>query len=131
MVLAELAAFLETAGIGTRGVNLFYGQDVDTVDNAVWLLEYTGAAPDPKLGQGTVDEESPRVQINVRNLGYDAGRAKAEAIMVALVSIASGTLLSGTRYLSVLPTSQPSVLSRDKNDRWRFVLNVIAMKELS
>jgi hypothetical protein len=126
-MLTEIATYLETAGCGTVGVDLFLGDLPDAPVAAASLVEYGGLPPQRTFG--TVAWEQPRVQVLVRDAAYFAARERAERIYRALVAVAN-TTLSGTRYFSVTATP-PSILERDEHDRPILTIRANVTKALS
>lgn len=130
MLLDELAAYMQTNGIGTPGTDLFEGTLPDSPDAAVTLYEYGGLAPTHTIGGGAAKFERPRVQVLARATTYSAARSKIEAVYKLLDQLA-GVTLSSVRYLRVEAVSSPLFLERDANNRVKMVCNFQVHKELS
>ncbi len=122
MLLPELGTYLQTAGIGTLGTDLFLGELPANPDNCVAILEYGGMAPEHDLGTTALRYEFPRVQVVVRNTSYATGRLKAQDILGDMAAVANETLTS-VYYLEAAPLQSPFLLERDDNDRWVFACN--------
>lgn len=132
MVLSDLTAYLETQGIGTRSVNLFYGILPDTPDACVTLFEYGGAANEPDTGGTTNRVEFPRVQALCRGVkdDYDGPRQKIQDVVVAFTRIAN-QVLYGVHYKAVAALQPPGKLRQDNNFRFEFTCNFEVTKGFS
>jgi hypothetical protein len=126
-MLTEIATYLQTAGCGTVGVDLFLGDLPDTPETCVALVEYGGLPPQRTFG--AVAWEQQRVQIWIRSATYLTAREWAERIYRALLAIAN-TTLSGTLYFSAVPTP-PAILERDEHERPILAIRVRVTKALS
>jgi hypothetical protein len=127
MVLAELAAYLEAQGLGTRTVNLFYGIMPPDPDALITMFEYGGLSSEPDTGAGggtAIRIEHPRVQVVCRGIrdDYDGPRLKAQQVVAAFARIGNQTL-SGIHYTIVAPLQPPFKLRMDDNHRYEFVCN--------
>jgi hypothetical protein len=130
MLLSEIASYLEASGVGTRAEDLFAGEiPIDAPAFAIGLLE-TGGGP-PRFVHERNDRrvESPGLQVRVRGPDYEPAREKIEAIVQALTF--RHRVLSGVRYLSLVPTQSPFNLGRDGNERHVLVCNFEVSKEPS
>lgn len=128
MFLSEIAHFLEVAGHGTRGADLFAGEiPAGAPALAVGLLEPPGAPPQFVHNQNAPIVESPGLQVRVRGPDYEAVRSKAQAIADALTF--RNRVLDGVLYLSVLPTQTPFDLGRDGNERHIVICNFEVTKQ--
>ncbi len=130
MLLPELGTYLQTAGIGTLGTDLFLGLLPPTPDNCVVIAEYGGMAPEHNQGTLTLRYEFPRVQVLVRNTSYATGMLKARDIMGDMAAAADSTM-SGVVYHSVDALQSPFFLQRDDNNRWVFACNYQVFKAVS
>ncbi len=126
IMLAEIAAMLQTGGIGTLGATTGWTIRVaeipDTPNTCVTLYEYAGM-PSDHTHDGTRDV-MPGLQVRVRGdrNGYIAARDKAEAISVLLDGIGNTTI--GTHvYKYIFSTQQPSFMGLDENQRPMWVQN--------
>lgn len=129
MLLPELATYLQSAGIGTLGTDLFYGRVPASPDVCTVLMEYGGLPIEPDLGTPTIRLEFPRVQVLTRGLkdDYDTPRLKAQAVLVALTAIVNQSL-SGVAYKVAAALQSPFFLRRDQNDRVEIACNYQVMK---
>ena len=130
MVLDEIASYLQAAGVGTVGTDIFVGRMPDTPGACLGLHEYAGAAPSFAHDGEQPLFESPRVQVRVRGATYTTGRQMIEAAYNALNRVKNQNV-GGVRYMRIAPLQQPFYLQRDGNERPEFVFNVEAKKALS
>ncbi len=132
MLLAEMADYLSTNGIGTQGTDLFYGFMPDTPNTAVALYETGGLsaahgmAPSPGLAKA----ERPRLQVVARSTDYDVARLKIDAVWKLLDGLGD-VVISGTRYLGVYAVSSPYPMGRDAEGRAFLTCNFDVTKSLS
>ena len=130
MLLSEIALHLELSGVGVRGTDLFAGEiPANAPPHAIGLLETGGGAPVFVHNQNRRIAETPGFQVRVRDPDYEAARQKIEAIAESLTF--RDRVLSGVRYLSVLPTQSPLDLGRDGNEHHLLVCNFDVIKEPS
>ena len=118
MLLDEIAAYLESHNIGTRGTDLFTGFLPDTPNAVVVLYENPGMAPS-RSHSSNPTLEHPQLGVWARGTpdgDYVAPRQKAQDAYNALVLIRNQTL-SATLYLDVMPMQQPFLIERDDNQR--------------
>lgn len=128
MVLDQLATYLQAAGCGTPGTNLFYPEMPDSPDLCLQLVTFPSEPQEMVLGSRTVHLENMRLQAIQRAATFDAGWNAIKAVEAALVLIVN-TTLSGVRYLSVSSGREPSPVGRDENQRWLFTADFDVMKE--
>lgn len=124
MLLDDVAAYLQTQGIGTIGTDIFKGAMPDQPDNCICLYEYAGSPPDLHW-----NGEYPGLQVMARNTSYAAGRTKIETIRTKLHGLTEQTL-GTTRYLLIKANQSPESLGRDENNRQEFVINFTIIKEV-
>ena len=130
MVLDEIASYLQSAGLGEIGQDLFVGARPDTPDVCTTILERPSVQ-----GLSTHDnllaQERPRLQFVCRGSADDlvGPRHQAEAIYRSLALIVNQTL-SNTRYLIVIP-SPPFPIGRDANSRYLICVNAEVTKNPS
>ena len=130
MLLSEIALYLENHGVGVRAENLFAGEiPIGAPGLAIGLLE-TGGGPPPFVhDRNDRLVETPGLQVRVRGTRYEEARQKMEDVITVLTF--RRQMISGVRYLSVLPTQSPIDLGRDGNDRHLLVCNFDVSKEPS
>jgi len=131
MLLSEIALYLEMQGVAVRGQNVWAGEIPVNApsDIAIALYETGGGPPLFVHNQNQRRVESAGVQAIVRATDYEVGRAKAEEIVRALTF--RDRILSGVRYLSMVPVQSPIDIGRDGNERHRLSVNFDVMKEPS
>jgi len=138
MLLPDVAAYLETAGVGTvvttwtgtgTGSDIFTGQMPADCDEGLLLSEFGGAPPEFDLGDAGVHYERPLFQVYCRHTVRVTGRALIEAAYVALASVVNQTLGS-TKYLRIEPIGQPAQVNppQDAQGRWEWFANFHAEK---
>ncbi len=130
MLLPELGTYLQTAGIGTLGTDLFLGLLPPTPDNCVCIAEYGGMAPEHDMGTLALRYEFPRVQVLVRNTSYATGMLKARDIMGDMAAVANSTM-SGVNYFGIDAIQSPFFLNKDDNGRWVCACNYQVFKGVS
>lgn len=139
-LLDELASYLGAAGVGVVGTSIFQGMLPDstgaTADPIIGLIEYAAGPVERThaLGVASVLAERPRVQALVRGTSYATTRAKAQAIVAAFDWLGRTTLTAssggaGTTYAQIEVLQRPPLaLGRDANARWRFAVNLEAVR---
>ena len=134
MLLNEMVTVIETAGLGTFGTDLFSGGLPPNPVECCALVEYTGEAPLRNQTDGAAHSsaqggERPRFQLLCRSANYETGRNHIQRIWDVLDGIVNETI--GTIfYQRVAAQQSPFLLERDENDRWIFVANFAATKEV-
>jgi hypothetical protein len=132
-VLADLATFLQTQGLGTPASTILAGTIPEDVagapDEVMYLLETPGLAPEHVHDIIGPAVEQPVIQIRIRGrpYGYEAARAKAQQAFVALDSLVN-TTLSGTAYRQVMALQSPFLLQVDDWHRPHIVFHVRCQK---
>ncbi len=126
IMVAEIAAMLQTGGIGTIGATTGWSIRVaeipDAPDTCVSLFEFAGSPSDISL-DGARDV-NPSLQIKTRGdrNGHIVGREKAEAIALLLDGVGNTTI--GTHvYKYIFANHQPAFLGLDENQRPTWVQN--------
>lgn len=128
-VLTDLGSVLTSAGLGTAGTDLFFGQMPLRPVDCIALLEYGGSTPTWSFNQ--MEWEQPRVQVLVRtSQGYTAGRAKAHTAWSALSAVRNQRINS-IQYQNVEVLQSPFPLARDEESSdITFVFNVEVWKQV-
>ncbi|MFA7121452.1 MAG: minor capsid protein [Bacilli bacterium] len=131
-MLADLAAYLESRGIGSTTAtppSIVTGFVPNVPDVCVILFEYAGRAP--ILTNDDRNLELPGLQVRTRagRAGYSAAKTKAKAVEAALLDV-QNTELSGTRYLSIVPTGAIALLEWEKGGRPVLVQNFTVRKQM-
>jgi len=129
-VLDEIGALLQTGGVGVISRDLFLGLRPEQPDECLTVGEYPGNASTYVQNIATPLHESPQIQISSRGMDYERTRAKAKAAWDVLNHV-TNQLLSGTRYVSIRPSSPVALIGRDQNGRVIVGFNATVVKEVS
>jgi len=129
MLADDVADRLQTAGVGTKGVDLFKIMDPGRPDTAVIVYATQGVAPMDAMGSRAVVVEQPTVHVLIRGATGALAEAKANAVLRALHKF-SGTI-NTTRYLFIRALQSPFDVGPDEKGRPRYVVNFRAVKELT
>lgn len=134
MLLDELGAYLQTAGIGTLGQSLFKGMlpldTPGTTHEAITaILEVPGSGP--TYAHDGTKYEQPHVQIICRgsSYAYALARQKSQAAWDALDNLANQTL-NGVFYLRIQALQSPFYLRIDEHNRPHIVFTVRCQRAL-
>lgn len=116
-LLEDISLRLEDQGRGTRGTNIFIGQEPDSPDNTVTIWELMGREPYNTMGpSGTAPYvKRPNFMIGVRNTSYASAQTLADQIFSDLHWF-KGTIDS-TSYLLIRALNQPYSMGVDENKR--------------
>lgn len=126
-VIEELANYLAGQGLGTVGVDVFWGEYPDSPVQCTALMEYPGRGGDYIQERKRVALEYPRVQVVARAANYATGRQLIENAYQILDNVVNTTVY-GTRYLKVMPLQAPFLHDRDANRNVLFAFNVEAWR---
>jgi len=125
--LDDIAAYLQTNGIGTVGTHIFTVKLPESVDAGILLQERAGMAPDP-----ITTIERPGFRVLCRNADTDAGALaaynKAYAIK-KLLHRAVGVTMGTTLYHRIDATGNPTFNGQDQRGRPMYEVSFIATKE--
>ena len=116
MLLAEVAEYLASNGIGTQGTNIFIGHEPVAPVNVVTLYPTGG----PKIG-ASEDKDTPTMQVRVRNSTFDGGWTVAWNVFKLLDKEVS--FLSSLRGRCFAMQSQPTFIGRGANEEFLFTQN--------
>lgn len=130
MILEDLATFLESQGLATRGVDLWLHVSPDMPNECAILVEYAGDDPDWVMENRKADTENPRVQLGVRSEQPEVARLRAERMYQAMMTIRND-IINGTRYLWCRPVDSPTMIGRDDSGRFMATVNFMVQKELT
>jgi hypothetical protein len=130
MLTLELATKFASAGLVQSGYEVFRGKLPASPDEVIVIYETAGLAPELFFVGTTV--EQPGVQIVARGAAddYDGPR-------LALEKIAQGMrdwgafMVGSVRYLGARLQQQPYKFDQDANQRVKFAVNAILLKEPS
>jgi hypothetical protein len=137
VVLDEITEYLSFNGVGSMGVDLFYGAMKESYPSSVIIVQiYGGIQDEPSLGDSTsfgraIRLEYPRIQILCRGVRDDTTGPYQRAVNArdALVRI-SNQVLKGVKYLAVEPLQPPFRLRSDENFREHYAFNCQVTKEI-
>lgn len=133
----DVATYLATQiSGGVVGTNIFVGRLPDTApdgstDNILAIFERPGHGPLITMTGSSAPEDKtdrPRMQIRVRDMDYDAGRAKIWAAYKALQGKANTTLVSGgVEFQLINAVQEPTHLGLDEVQRheWTQTFDVV------
>lgn len=120
MMVDDIAGFLQAAGVGTQGTDLFKYRMPDAPDSALCIYEDAGHPPE--MVQEGIVYDNPSLQVMARDKTYSVARSKIESI-VKLIGSLRNTQIGPAKYLRVIPTQSPFPLGVDDQNRHRLVVN--------
>lgn len=116
-MVSDLATYLQTAGIGTVGTNLFYSYLPANLEAGVVVLDSGGQQPDPYL-----PTKEPMFQVLIRADNYDNGKTKLDAVRAALHQL-KNTTIGSIYFYFILAMSEGGHVGRDDAGRDIFSIN--------
>lgn len=125
MITTDIAAYLQTVGIGTVGTDIFKGYMPDAPNDCIVLYQRGGRSPE--VVQTSPKLEYPELHIIVRADGdtaYDDAMTRANSIMTALHTMAEQTI-NAHRYLYLRALSSPVLMRFDYSQKPPHVLVAI------
>src|SRR5215212_2888982 len=128
MLLTEIAAYLQTEGLGTLNTSIFFSLP-STPDNVTIIYQNPGERGIYVRGQANVILELPRFQIAVRDKSTANAYLRCERIYRALDGF-KGTL-SGVGYARIEALQVPFYLNTDESGRTSVTNNFRVLKEKS
>jgi len=131
-MLADIATYLTGQGVGsttTTPPSIVIGFVPNVPDVCIVLFEYAGRPP--VMTNDDQNIELPGLQVRTRagRDGYSAAKTKAKAVEAALLNVRN-TELSGTSYLSIVPTGAIAFLEFEKGGRPVLVQNFTVRKQM-
>lgn len=134
-LLDDIAIYLESLGVGTRGVTLFEGTlpqegpGLGPPDQVIALYEIPGMGAEHIHNVVGPAVEQPSVQVRVRGapFGYAQARALAQQAFLALDGLTNQTL-NGTFYRSIFALQSPFGLGTDAWNRPAILFNIRCAK---
>lgn len=127
MILDDLAALIQEAGIGTTGTDLFLAQSPVSPDTVTVVREYGGSGPEYLYLGPEPTQELIRCQIECRAPSYVAARSRIERTARALGAVRE-RVVNGTRYHRITPLGAAVPLGNDESQRSRVVQSFEAAK---
>ena len=118
MWLSDLVDHLEAQGVGTAGVDLFWGRRPEEPTSCGVLIPYAGLAPEHEFGADEVSRELPRAQFSWRADKPDmieAAFTKAQEAFDVLSSIHVQTI-GTTKFYKVAALQSPFLISEEGDD---------------
>jgi hypothetical protein len=125
--LDDIADYIQTAGLGTIGEDLFTAKMPDSPDACACLTERSGIAPD-----AITTIERPGFRVLCRGEDSDAGISAAFAKAYAIKKLlhrAVGLTLGTTLYHRIDALGAPSYNAQDDRGRPIYELSFVATKE--
>lgn len=124
-VLESMGHRVQTAGLGTLGVDTFLSRMPDKPDECLALFEYDGGPPVQTLGATGIALDKVRIQVMGRGVrdDYPNVRDRMLAIRLDLSDIVDETIL-GYRILRASPQGYPTLMGYDDDNRFRIVFNL-------
>jgi hypothetical protein len=117
----DVAQYLQTAGLGTIGSDLFESYMPDTVDTGICVLDTGGPAPDADL-----PTHSPTFQVFIRGSNYITGRAKLDLVRSTLHQLAN-TQIGNTYFYYILAQSEGGHIGRNERGLDEFSINFLCL----
>jgi hypothetical protein len=117
-LIDDVAAYLESEGLGTVGDDIFKSYLPDTNNGTILAVMDTGGPkPDPYL-----PTKEPTFQVYVVANTYTAGKAMLDDVRDALHQVANETIGS-TYFYFILALSEGGHVGRSENGRDEFSIN--------
>ena len=123
-MMEDVADYLELAGVGTVGTNIFKGNMPDSPDQCITVYAYAGETPDL-----SIDIERPGLQVKSRALTAEDALDLAEHALAHLHKATSQTI-NGVLYYYIHALQSPIHLGRDEKGRYMYSVNYNVVKEL-
>jgi|OpeIllAssembly_1097287.scaffolds.fasta_scaffold545144_2 hypothetical protein len=128
MICEHIAAYLQSIGHGTLGVNMFIDNLPETPDDVVLVTTSGGFAPEFVHNKPGVNTEMPTFQIATRSRSIPSAKSKSHAIYNDLQLIGN-MMVDGIFFQRLTPMQTPFSIERDDKDRWIWGCNYVAEKE--
>jgi hypothetical protein len=122
-LINDIATYLQTAGVGTVGTDIFCAYMPDTVDTGVVVLDTGGVMPDPDL-----PTKRPTLQIFIRAADYETGKTKLDLVRSTLHRL-SGTTVGSTFIMYCLAQSEGGHIGRNERGLDEFSMNFICLTQ--
>ncbi len=118
----DIATYLQTGGFGTVGNSIFLNTMPPTPDNCIAVSIYAGGAAIDRT-HDTSGNDSPSIQIRVRNTSAGTARTKVEQIYNYIDGV-TNTTIGSTFFLGISAiNSGPVPMGKDENGRTEFAWN--------
>lgn len=129
MICEHIAAYLQTLGHGTLGVNLFIDVLPEAPDDVIVVTSSGGFAPSFVQDKRGINTEMPTFQVATRSRSVPSAKAKSHAIYLDLQKL-DNVIVDGVFFQRLSPMQPPFAIERDDNNRWIWGCNYVAEKEL-
>lgn len=123
-IAADIALWLETRGLGTRGVDIFDTLVRDEPDDAILISEGGGTGADRSLDGAVNLNQGVIIIVRAAPARFQEGYDLAHEIYKALIDL-TNTAIDGRRYIGTNPLGDVSHIGRDERDRWKWTQNHI------
>lgn len=120
-LIDDIATYLQTAGLGTVGTNIFLSYLPDTVDTGLAVIDTGGVMPDSYL-----PTKSPTIQVFIRGANYEAGKTKLDLVRSTLHQLAN-TQVGSTYIYYCLAQSEGGHIGRNERGLDEFSINFICL----
>ena len=129
-MVEEIASFLAVAGHGTVGTDIFRRQMPDDPDDVLCVVQEGGDAGEYVQDNLDLEVENPRLTLFARSMNPATAERALNGPYRELMRVRN-QMISGTRYISIMPTMVPSIVDRDENGRFIARCDFGVRKELS
>jgi len=119
MLIDDVASYLQTAGVGTVGTDIFKSYLPDSANAGIAVLDTGGMSPNIH-----VPLYNPTVQVFIRAATYTAGKTKLLAVRTQLHQLAN-TTMGGTYIYFCLAQSEGGHIGRNDRGQDEFSINFI------
>lgn len=116
-LLEEIATLMQTNSIGTLGSDLFISYLPADVCPCVAILDTGGLVPDVDL-----PTKEPTFQVFIRSTGYEAGKAKLDAVRALLHQKRNQTLTT-TYFYYIYALAEGGHIGRNEAGQDEFSIN--------
>ena len=131
MMLEDIAAYLQSKGVGTLGTDIRISSEPSSPDTCITLYEYSGQPPDL-----LAELEFPGLQVRSRGKSWSIARTALRNVQSQLQKIGNefsdespeGITINGTYYAAVFTAGGITPLGEDSNGRVLIVQNYTVMK---
>lgn len=123
-LLDEMASFLQTAGQGTFGTNLFIGYRPDSPDDVISL--YNGGGPPVEYHSAGA---RPILHVEVRGADQTSALQKMIAVTAALHNQHDFTISSKSYIQCRAAQPEPILIEHDSQERFTYAMNFQLIKE--
>ena len=97
MILDDIADLLTTAGIGTKGIDIFIGEQTPDLPNQLIMIRLYEGLPSLQtfgMGVGGSAQDRPRIQVEVRSTTYTGADTLCREVRNTLDRLGNTTINS-------------------------------------